>query len=49
MSMVRTGGDYFLQEDVLQIFGNAMNFLGNDVSKLALGTAMAGVGLSTNA
>jgi uncharacterized membrane protein YadS len=25
-----------------------MNFIGNDVSKYALGTAMAGVGLSTS-
>jgi len=49
MSIVRTGGDYLLQEDALKQFKNAMDLLGNDASKYALGTAMAGVGLSTNA
>lgn len=51
MSMVRTGGDYYLlqEEQVLKEFRNVMDLLGNDASKYALGTAMAGVGLSTNA
>lgn len=31
-----------------QMFQQTMDFLGNDVSKCALGTAMAGVGLSTS-
>lgn len=31
-----------------KIFQQAMDFLGNEVSKCALGTAMAGVGLSTS-
>jgi uncharacterized integral membrane protein (TIGR00698 family) len=31
------------------VFQDSMNFIGNDVSKYALGTAMAGVGLSTSA
>lgn len=51
MSMARTGGDYLLQDNdvVLKEFRNVMDLLGNDASKYALGTAMAGVGLSTNA
>ena len=30
------------------LFHDSMKFIGNDVSKYALGTAMAGVGLSTS-
>jgi len=37
-----------LQND-LEVFHQVMNFIGNDLSKYALGTAMAGVGLSTSA
>lgn len=31
------------------LYKDAVTFIGSDVSKYALGTAMAGVGLSTNA
>jgi uncharacterized integral membrane protein (TIGR00698 family) len=49
MSALRTGGDLALTGDALAIFSQGMDFIGNDVSKYALGTAMAGVGLSTSA
>ncbi len=48
MSCLRSTGDYMLGQDV-EVFQHAMNFVGNDLSKYALGTAMAGVGLSTSA
>ena len=47
MSVLRTGGDVFLSD--VSFYIDTANFLGNDVSKYALGTAMAGVGLSTSA
>lgn len=47
MACFRSTGDYFFDE-YLEIFQQSMNFIGNDVSKYALGTAMAGVGLSTS-
>ena len=37
---------YFLQK--VDAYSNVMDFVGNDLSKYALGTAMAGVGLSTD-
>ena len=51
MSGLRSCGDFFLGADGpenLLLFQDTMNFIGNDVSKYALGTAMAGVGLSTS-
>jgi uncharacterized integral membrane protein (TIGR00698 family) len=48
MSSLRSCGDFFLGQDA-EIFQQTMNFIGNDLSKYALGTAMAGVGLSTSA
>lgn len=55
MSAVRSLGDIAIVPSVLGDDANdlylnyraAMNFIGNDLSKAALGTAMAGVGLST--
>lgn len=47
MSSVRSIGDFALGQDA-EMFQQAMNFIGGDISKYALGTAMAGVGLSTN-
>ncbi|KAL7544280.1 hypothetical protein ACHAWF_007664 [Thalassiosira exigua] len=53
MSALRSIGDYTLASNTSDlvasnIFQQTMDFLGNDVSKCALGTAMAGVGLSTS-
>jgi len=58
MSTLRSLGDYTFANEVVSaavdlrdhatMFQQTMNFLGNDVSKYALGTAMAGVGLSTS-
>ena len=53
MSSLRSCGDFLLlggQDPTAlgETFQDAMNFIGNDVSKYALGTAMAGVGLSTS-
>lgn len=48
MSSLRSCGDFFLVQDV-ETFQKTMDYIGNDVSKYALGTAMAGVGLSTSA
>ena len=48
-------GDYTLANEALAaasteiIFQQTMDYIGNDVSKYLLGTAMAGVGLSTSA
>ena len=47
MSALRSVGDVALAD--VETFSTAMNFIGNDVSKYALGTAMAAVGLSTSA
>jgi len=47
MSALRSGGDILIGDEAW--FTDLMNFLGNDVSKYALGMAMAGVGLSTDA
>jgi len=49
MSAIRSGGDLMLTPADLEFFHQGMNFIGNDLSKYALGTAMAGVGLSTSA
>lgn len=46
MSVFRTTGDFFLAD--LEAYHQVMNFCGNDMSKYLLGTAMAGVGLSTD-
>jgi uncharacterized membrane protein YadS len=46
MSALRSGGDFLLND--IQSYSSVMNFIGNDLSKYALGTAMAGVGLSTD-
>ena len=48
MASLRSTGDFLLGSDV-EVYKAAMDFIGNDVSKYALGTAMAGVGLSTSA
>ena len=40
--------DATISNSTKEMFQQTMNFLGNDVSKYALGTAMAGVGLSTS-
>jgi uncharacterized integral membrane protein (TIGR00698 family) len=47
MSSFRSCGDFFFGQDA-DTFQQTMNFIGSDLSKYALGTAMAGVGLSTN-
>lgn len=47
MSSLRSTGDFMLGQD-MEVFQQTMNFVGNDLSKYALGTAMAGVGLSTS-
>jgi uncharacterized integral membrane protein (TIGR00698 family) len=47
MSCLRSAGDLVLVD--YDMFQHTMKFIGNDVSKYALGTAMAGVGLSTSA
>jgi uncharacterized integral membrane protein (TIGR00698 family) len=47
MSSLRSCGDFFLGQDA-EIFQQTMSFIGSDLSKYALGTAMAGVGLSTS-
>jgi uncharacterized membrane protein YadS len=47
MTTFRSGGDFFLQNNV-DAYSRIMDFVGNDLSKYALGTAMAGVGLSTD-
>jgi uncharacterized integral membrane protein (TIGR00698 family) len=48
MASLRSTGDLLLGSDV-EVYNATMDFIGNDVSKYALGTAMAGVGLSTSA
>lgn len=48
MSCLRSTGDLFLDEEHLELFQQTMGFIGSDISKYALGTAMAGVGLSTS-
>ena len=49
MSAFRSCGDFYFGEDASGLYHQAVGFIGNDVSKYALGTAMAGVGLSTSA
>lgn len=50
MSTLRSGGDFALAETAANTyFSSTMDFIGNDLSKCFLGTAMAGVGLSTAA
>jgi uncharacterized integral membrane protein (TIGR00698 family) len=46
MSCLRSTGDLLLPD--YESYQQIMNFVGNDISKYALGTAMAGVGLSTS-
>jgi uncharacterized integral membrane protein (TIGR00698 family) len=48
MASFRSTGDLLLGSDV-EAYQATMDFIGNDFSKYALGTAMAGVGLSTSA
>lgn len=48
MASFRSTGDFFLGSDV-EAYQATMDFIGSDLSKYALGTAMAGVGLSTSA
>jgi uncharacterized integral membrane protein (TIGR00698 family) len=47
MSAFRSGGDVCFAD--VEVYKQAMSVIGNDISKYALGTAMAGVGLSTSA
>lgn len=49
MSALRSVGDVYLPAAYLETFTSGMDFIGNDMSKYALGTAMAAVGLSTSA
>ena len=46
MSCLRSTGDLLLPD--YESYQQIMSFVGNDISKYALGTAMAGVGLSTS-
>mmetsp|Transcript_38954 Transcript_38954/g.111881 ORF Transcript_38954/g.111881 Transcript_38954/m.111881 type:complete len:195 (+) Transcript_38954:126-710(+) len=48
MASLRSTGDFLLGSEAAA-YNGVMNFIGNDISKYALGTAMAGVGLSTSA
>jgi uncharacterized membrane protein YadS len=49
MSAFRSCGDfYFGTVDPTSVYLQSMDFISNDLSKYALGTAMAGVGLSTS-
>ena len=48
VSAIRSAGDMMLGSDVV-MYEQLVNFVGNDLSKYCLGTAMAGVGLSTSA
>ena len=49
MSAFRSIGDVYLAAEHMEGFTTCMDFIGNDMSKYALGTAMAAVGLSTSA
>ena len=50
MSALRSVGDLALVDTAMaETFTTSMDFIGNDLSKYALGTAMAAVGLSTSA
>jgi uncharacterized integral membrane protein (TIGR00698 family) len=49
VSTFRSCGDFYFGDDAPWLYHQAVSFIGNDVSKYALGTAMAGVGLSTSA
>lgn len=60
MSALRSGGDFLMFNSTgigtgtdiigmdVELYTQAVNWIGNDLSKYALGTAMAGVGLSTS-
>ncbi len=48
MASFRSTGDFLIGSEV-EAYQTTMDFIGNDISKYALGTAMAGVGLSTSA
>jgi hypothetical protein len=43
MTAFRSGGDFLLHDTVV-VYSQTMDFVGNDLSKYSLGTAMAGVG-----
>ena len=47
MSTFRSFGDMYFDKDA-ELYHQAIRFIGHDVSTYALGTAMAGVGLSTS-
>ena len=49
MAGLRSTGDLIMDPAVNQLYFEAVSFVGSDLSKYALGTAMAGVGLSTDA
>jgi uncharacterized membrane protein YadS len=49
MSVLRSIGDVTMAETYPQLYHTAVNFIGNDLSKYALGTAMAATGLSIDA
>ncbi|GMI09311.1 hypothetical protein TrVE_jg5825 [Triparma verrucosa] len=49
MAGLRSTGDLIMDPEVNQLYFEAVSFVGSDLSKYALGTAMAGVGLSTDA
>ena len=49
VSTLRSCGDMLLAETAASSFEATMNFIGNDLSKYLLGTAMSAVGLSTAA
>jgi uncharacterized membrane protein YadS len=49
MSVLRSVGDVTIAETYPQLYETTVNFIGNDLSKYALGTAMAATGLSIDA
>jgi uncharacterized membrane protein YadS len=51
VSVLRSGCDlmFLADHDNFVVYQQAVDFIGNDMSKYCLGTAMAGVGLSTSA
>jgi len=49
MAAARSCGDFVFGVNAQGFYQQTVSFIGNDVSKYALGTAMAGVGLSTSA
>ncbi|GMI03539.1 hypothetical protein TrLO_g5534 [Triparma laevis f. longispina] len=49
MAGLRSTGDLIMDPETNQLYYETVSFVGSDLSKYALGTAMAGVGLSTDA